>query len=66
VLTGRSRTPSGPGTVAGMTLLAEDVLLLLLDDASGKPIVDGTKLDRVLAGALLLELALAGRVTPAT
>lgn len=48
-----------------MTLLAEDILLLLLDDASGKPPVDGTRLDRVLAGGLLLELALAGRVTPA-
>lgn len=48
-----------------MTLIAEDVLLLLLKDDSGKPMVDSTRLDRVLAGGLLLELALTGRVTPA-
>ena len=48
-----------------MTLLAEDLLLLLLDDASGKPVVDGTRLPRVLAGAVLLELALGDVVTPA-
>lgn len=47
-----------------MPLLAEDLLLLLLDDESGKPIVDGIRLPRVLAGAVLLELALAGTVTP--
>ncbi|MGU3432198.1 GOLPH3/VPS74 family protein [Actinomycetes bacterium M1A6_2h] len=43
-----------------MTLIAEDVMLLLLDDGSGKPIVDSTKLPRVLAGALVLELAMTG------
>ncbi|WP_370181126.1 GPP34 family phosphoprotein [Rhodococcus wratislaviensis] len=48
-----------------MTLLAEDLLLLLLDDASGKPVVDGTRMPRVLAGAVLLELALGDVVTPA-
>jgi hypothetical protein len=48
-----------------MTLLAEDLLLLLLDDASGKPVVDGTRMSRVLAGAVLLELALGDVVTPA-
>ena len=48
-----------------MTLLAEDLLLLLLDDASGKPVVDRTRLPRVLAGAVLLELALGDVVTPA-
>lgn len=48
-----------------MTLIAEDLLLLLLDDESGTPLVDGTKLPRVLAGAVLLELALDGYVTPA-
>ncbi|MCD2110113.1 MULTISPECIES: GOLPH3/VPS74 family protein [Rhodococcus] len=41
-----------------MTSIAEDLLLLLLDDESGKPLVDGVKLPRVLAGAVLLELAL--------
>lgn len=33
-------------------------MLLLLDDESGKAVVDSTKLPRVLAGAVLLELAL--------
>jgi len=47
------------------TLIAEDLLLLLLDDESGEAIVDGTRLPRVLAGAVLLELALDGYVTPA-
>lgn len=47
-----------------MTLIAEDLLLLLLDDATGKPLLDSTRLDRALAGAVLLELALAERVGP--
>jgi hypothetical protein len=41
------------------------MLLLLLDDESGKPLLDGTRLSRVLAGALLVELAVDGRVSPA-
>ncbi|MEU5840680.1 GPP34 family phosphoprotein [Rhodococcus sp. NPDC047139] len=41
-----------------MALLAEDILLLLLDDESGKPLVGSVELPRVLAGAVLLELAL--------
>ena len=45
-----------------MTTLADDLLLVLLDPESGKPRTDGTKLAYGLAGALLLELALAGRV----
>ncbi|MFE3289687.1 GPP34 family phosphoprotein [Rhodococcus sp. NPDC059234] len=48
-----------------MTLLAEDLLLLLLDDDTGKPVVDGATLPRVLAGAVLLDLALDGVVEPA-
>ncbi|NKR64365.1 GPP34 family phosphoprotein [Rhodococcus hoagii] len=47
------------------SLIAEDLLLLLLDDESGDTLVDGTRLPRVLAGAVLLELALDGYVTPA-
>ncbi|MDI9897548.1 MULTISPECIES: GOLPH3/VPS74 family protein [Nocardiaceae] len=43
-----------------MTLIAEDLLLLLLDDESGKPLADSTKLPRVLAGALVVELAMSG------
>lgn len=48
-----------------MTLLAEDLLLLMLDEETGKPLVDSTKLPRGLAGAVLLDLALAGVVSPA-
>ncbi|MFF0818581.1 GPP34 family phosphoprotein [Rhodococcus sp. NPDC003318] len=48
-----------------MTLLAEDLLLLLLDDETGKPVVDGSSVPRVLAGAVLLDLALDGVVEPA-
>ncbi|MBB2924538.1 GPP34 family phosphoprotein [Cellulomonas cellasea] len=43
-------------------ILAEDVLLLLTDDVTGKPVVDTTRLDLALAGAVLLDLATAGRV----
>ncbi|MFW0871658.1 GOLPH3/VPS74 family protein [Rhodococcoides corynebacterioides] len=48
-----------------MTLIAEDLLLLLLDDGSGKPVVDSTKLPRAVAGAVILELAMSGVVTVA-
>jgi hypothetical protein len=43
-------------------ILADDLLLLLTDDVSGKPVIDGTRLDLALAGAVLLDLATAGRV----
>jgi hypothetical protein len=43
-------------------LIAEDLLLLVTDDATGKPIVGSTELEHGLAGALLLELAMSGRV----
>lgn len=42
------------------TLIAEDLLVLLLDDAKGTP--QTSYLDTALGGALLLELALAGAV----
>lgn len=45
-----------------MTTLAEDLALLLVDPATGKPVVDGTAFDRAIGGALLLDLAVAGRV----
>ncbi len=48
--------------MTGTTTLAEDLLLLLLDDATGRPTADSASLDYALAGALLLELALAGRI----
>ncbi len=43
-------------------LIAEDLLLLLTDERSGAARVDSTKLTYALAGAVLLELSLAGRV----
>jgi hypothetical protein len=42
-------------------LLAEDLLLLLMSDRTGKPLVGSTGLDFALAGALLAELAALGR-----
>lgn len=43
-------------------LIAEDLLLLLTDDRSGKHLVDGDTLDLGLAGAVLVELAMSGAV----
>jgi hypothetical protein len=46
-------------------LIAEDLLLLLTDDQSGKAAVDSQRLALGLAGAVLVELVLAGRVAVA-
>jgi hypothetical protein len=43
-------------------LLAEDLLLLLTDDGTGKLVKSGTEVDLALGGAQLVELALAERV----
>jgi hypothetical protein len=43
-------------------LIVEDLLLLLTDDTSGKAVVGSTELDLSLAGAVLIELAMAGKV----
>jgi len=43
-------------------ILAEDVLLLLIDDVSGKAVVDRSHLDLSLAGGVLLDLVTSGRV----
>lgn len=43
-------------------ILADDVLLLLTDDASGRPVGEGDRLDLAVAGAVLLELLLHGRL----
>jgi Golgi phosphoprotein 3 (GPP34) len=43
-------------------LLAEDLLLLLTDDDTGKLQVSGYEIDIALAGAQLIDLSLAGRV----
>jgi hypothetical protein len=43
-------------------LMAEEVLLLLVDDRTGRFLVDSTRLDNVLAGAVLVELVTIERV----
>jgi len=43
-------------------LIAEDLLLLMYDDESGKPITGAPGLDYALAGAVLIELTLLGKV----
>jgi len=51
-----------PGATVTCMLVAEDLLLLLTEDASGKFAVDRTGMDLALAGACVLELAEQGRV----
>ena len=48
-----------------MAQIAEDLFLLLLDNASAQPALDRDRCERVLAGALLLDLAYACRIRPA-
>ena len=43
-------------------LLAEDLLLLLTDDETGKLVVSGTEMDIALGGAQLVELSMSGHV----
>jgi hypothetical protein len=43
-------------------LIAEDLLLLLYDDETGKPIAGSPGLDYALAGAVLIELTLSRKV----
>lgn len=43
-------------------LIAEDLLLLFTDDETGRGQLDSTKLQYGLAGAILLELALDGKI----
>ena len=43
-------------------LVAEDLLLLLTDDATGRSLVDGTRRDVAVAGAVVGELASVGRL----
>jgi len=45
-----------------MTSLAADVLLLLLDDRTGKPIPEAAQRERVIAGAVLVDLEAAVRI----
>jgi hypothetical protein len=48
-----------------MARIAEDLLLLLLDNPSAQPQLDRSRLGRVLAAALILDLAYDCRVRPA-
>lgn len=48
-----------------MARIAEDLLLLLLDNTSAQPRLGRTRLGRVLAAALILDLAYECRVRPA-
>ncbi|BBX00866.1 GPP34 family phosphoprotein [Mycolicibacterium moriokaense] len=48
-----------------MAKIAEDLLLLLLDNASAQPALERQRLERVLAAAVLLDLAHACRIRPA-
>lgn len=56
-----SRPGRRTDTVVTM-LIAEDLLLLLTDDESGKFRVDGNRLDLALAGACVIELAMLHRI----
>jgi hypothetical protein len=47
-----------------MAPIAEDLLLLLLDNASGRPALDRARRERVLGAAVLLDLAHACRIRP--
>src|SRR5689334_3506228 len=47
-----------------MAQIAEDLLLLLLDNAANRPALDRERREKVLGGAVLLDLALACRVRP--
>ncbi|MFC5291078.1 GPP34 family phosphoprotein [Actinokineospora guangxiensis] len=55
------RAQAGSDGMRAETLIVEDLLLLLLDDETGTPAAAGT-LYYTLGGAVLVELALSGRV----
>ena len=48
-----------------MARIAEDLLLLLLDNAANRPALDRDRREKALGAAVLLDLALACRVRPA-
>jgi hypothetical protein len=47
-----------------MAQIAEDLLLLLLDNAANRPALDRDRREKVLSAAVLLDLALACRIRP--
>jgi len=58
-VTGVGQVPAGRG---GSPRLVDDLLLVLLSPQTGRPVLDGQRLAPGLAGAVLLEIALAGRL----
>jgi hypothetical protein len=46
-----------------MTTIAEDLVLLLLDDESGRSVVDAGRRYRAVGGAVLIDLVQRGRIT---
>ena len=51
-------------TVPSVAQIAEDLFLLLLDNAESQPGLDRSRRSRVLSGAVLLDLALLCRIRP--
>ncbi|ASU82355.1 GPP34 family phosphoprotein [Nocardiopsis gilva YIM 90087] len=49
-------------TASNGTILAEELLLICHDPATGRPLADSTRVQVALAGALLADLALADRI----
>ncbi|MGH3722701.1 MAG: GOLPH3/VPS74 family protein [Mycobacterium sp.] len=49
-----------------MPQIAEDLLLLLLNNATGRPLLEKNRRSKALAAAIVLDLALAQRIRPAT
>ncbi|WP_329088350.1 MULTISPECIES: GOLPH3/VPS74 family protein [unclassified Streptosporangium] len=45
-----------------MTMIAEEVLLLAYDEEEGRQLIGSSELDAALGGAVLAELAVAGRI----
>src|SRR5947208_13036524 len=63
--TPKSRLRRGAVYSPPMAQIAEDLFLLLLDNASAQPGLDRRRRERVLSGAVLLDLAHACRIRPA-
>lgn len=53
-----------PGYPPSVAQIAEDLFLLLLDNASGQPGLDRARRERVLTAAILLDLAYACHIRP--
>src|SRR5690606_39029272 len=63
----RATDPAAPPRAyRGSMIIAESMLLLLTDDTTGKSVVDGTRRDIAVAGAVIAEPATAGRLQAVT